>query len=58
MRKLVIENLIILIKGMPRMDPIMKELNSLIDGSKIDGEQKIEVSECLALIMRAKGKNV
>jgi hypothetical protein len=37
-RKLVIENLIILIKGMPRMDPIMKELNSLIDGSKIDGE--------------------
>ena len=47
-----------MIKGMPRMDPIMKELNSLVDGSKIDGEQKVEVSECLALVMRAKGKAV
>ena len=57
-RRIVIENLILLIKGVPRVDAIIKELNSLIEGSKVDGEQKIEVSECLALIIRAKGKAI
>jgi hypothetical protein len=30
--------LILLVKGQPRVDPIVKELVALLDGSKIDGE--------------------
>jgi hypothetical protein len=36
----VIENLILLAKGLVRVDPIVKELTALIESSKIDGEQK------------------
>lgn len=50
--------MILLVKGQPRVDPIVKELVALLDGSKIDGEQKELVSECLALIIRAKGKAI
>ena len=57
-RKVIIENLILLVKGVPRIDAIIKELNALVEGPKIDGESKIEVSELLALIIRAKGKAI
>ncbi len=45
-------------KGLLRVDPIVKELCSLIESSKIEGKQKEQVSECLALIIRAKGKSI
>lgn len=35
-RKCVMENLILLVKDVPRVDPIVKELTSLLEGSKID----------------------
>ena len=57
-RRIIMENLLLLIQSLPRIDPIVKELNSLIDGVKIDGDQKTTVSECLALIIRQKGKAI
>lgn len=57
-RKIVIECLLLLVKDTPRVDPIVKELTSLIDSDKINGEQKMEVSEMLALIIRTKGKSI
>lgn len=32
------DNMLLLIKGLPRVDPVVKELVSLIDGTKIDGQ--------------------
>ena len=58
MQKIVLENMILLVKGQPRVDPIIKELISIIEGSKVDGQQKELVSEGLALLIRAKGKNI
>ena len=57
-RRIIMENLLLLIQNLPRIDPIVKELNALIDGVKIDGDQKTTVSECLALIIRQKGKAI
>jgi len=38
-RKVVIECLLLLVEGTPRVDPIVKELVSLLDSeNKIDGE--------------------
>lgn len=42
----------------PKVDPIVKELTSQLDGDKIDGEQKVQVSLALALIIREKGKGI
>jgi len=42
----------------PKADPIVKELTSQLDGDKIDGEQKVQVSLALALIIREKGKAI
>lgn len=50
--------MLLLVKGLPRVDPIIKELASLLDGPKIDGQQKQIVAETLALIIRAKGKAI
>lgn len=36
-QKVVMENMLLLIKGLSRIDPIVKELYALVDGSKIDG---------------------
>ena len=58
LQRVVIENTILLVKGLLRVDPIVKELCSLIESSKIEGKQKEQVSECLALIIRAKGKSI
>lgn len=55
---MIIENLILLAKGLARVDPIVKELSQLIESTKIDGEQKEQVSEALALFIRAKGKAI
>ena len=57
-RRIILENLILLVQSLPRIDPIVKDLNALIDGTKIDGDQKTSVSECLALIIRSKGKAI
>ena len=57
-RRIILENLILLVQNVPRIDPIVKDLNALIDGAKIDGDQKTSVSECLALIIRVKGKAI
>jgi len=37
-RQLVVENLLLLIQMAPKADPIVKELTSLLDGDKVDGE--------------------
>ena len=37
-RQIVVENLLLLIQMTPKADPIVKELTSLLDGDKIDGE--------------------
>jgi len=57
-RQVVVENLLLLIKLTPKADPIVKELTSQLDGDKIDGEQKVQVSLALALIIREKGKAI
>jgi hypothetical protein len=57
-REVVIENLLLLIKMTPKADPIVKDLTSQIDGDKVDGEQKIQVSQALAFILREKGKAI
>jgi hypothetical protein len=41
-----------------KADPIVKDLTGQLDGDKIDGEQKIQVSQALALVLREKGKAV
>jgi len=58
LRKLVIENLLLLVKTIPKVDPIVKELNSLLDGDKLEREAKIEVAEALAIIIRTNGKSI
>lgn len=40
LQKVIIENLILLAKGLLRVDPIVKELGQLVESTKIDGEQK------------------
>merc|ERR1712086_1176300 len=57
-RYVVVENLLLLIKMTPKADPIVKELTSQLDGDKIDGEQKVQVSLALALVIREKGKAI
>lgn len=42
----------------PKIDPIVKELTSMLDGDKIDNNSKIEVSEILAIIIRLSGKTI
>mmetsp|Transcript_6656 Transcript_6656/g.11204 ORF Transcript_6656/g.11204 Transcript_6656/m.11204 type:complete len:314 (-) Transcript_6656:124-1065(-) len=42
----------------PKADPIVKELSAQLDGDKIDGEQKMQVSEVLGFILREKGKSI
>ena len=37
-RRIILENLILLVQNVPRIDPIVKDLNALIDGTKIDGD--------------------
>lgn len=37
-RKVVIECLLLLVNSTPRVDPIVKELTTLLDSDKIDGE--------------------
>jgi len=54
----VVENLLLLIKMAPKADPIVKELTTQLDGDKIDGEQKAQVSQALAFILREKGKAI
>ena len=57
-RRIVLENLVLLVASLPRIDPIVKDLNALVGGDKIDGDQKTSVSECLSLIIRLKGKAI
>lgn len=57
-RKSVQENLLILVKDVPRVDPIVKELSQLLEGQKIEPDQKEQVSESLAFIIRTKGKAI
>jgi len=57
-RQVVVENILLLIPMTPKADPIVKELTAQLDGDKIDGEQKIEASQALALILRTKGKAI
>jgi len=57
-RKSVLDNLMILVKDVPRVDPIVKELSQLLEGNKIEPDQKEQVSESLAFIIRTKGKAI
>lgn len=50
--------MLLLIKITPKIDPIVKELTSLIEGEKLDKDQKVEASEALALILKSNGKSV
>jgi hypothetical protein len=42
----------------PKADPIVKDLATQLEGDKIDGEQKVQVSQALCLILREKGKTI
>lgn len=57
-RKTVIECLMIFLKIAPRIDPIVKDLSTMIDGDKIDNLSKIEASEVLVLIISSGGKAI
>jgi hypothetical protein len=37
-RQIILENLLLLIQQLPRIDPIVKDLNALLDGTKLDGD--------------------
>lgn len=54
----MVENLLLLVKMTAKADPIVKDLTAQLDGEKIDGEQKVQVSQALALVLREKGKAV
>lgn len=41
-----------------KVDPIVKELATMIEGDKIDDIAKVEASEILALIIRSHGKSI
>jgi len=41
-----------------KVDPIVKELATMIEGDKLDLVAKVEVSEILALIIRIYGKSI
>ena len=58
MRKIVVDCLISFLKIAPKIDPIVKELTTMIEGDKLDNDQKIEVAEILALIIRMNGKAI
>jgi len=55
---LVIENLLLLVKTIPKVDPIVKELNAMLEGEKLERESKIEVAEALAVIIKLHGKGI
>jgi hypothetical protein len=55
-RKTVVECLIHFLKIAPKVDPIVKELASMIEGDKVDDVAKAEVAEVLAIIIRLNGK--
>ena len=57
-RQVVVENLLLLVKMTAKADPIVKDLAAQLDGDKVDGEQKVQVSQALALVLREKGKAV
>ena len=57
-RQVVVENLLLLVKMTAKADPIVKDLAGQLDGDKVDGEQKVQVSQALALVLREKGKAV
>ena len=57
-RLVVVGNLLLLSGMTPKADPIVKELTAQLDGDKIDGEQKVQVSQALACILREKGKSI
>lgn len=56
-RQVVVDNLLLLIKLAPKADPIIKDLSSQLEGEKVNGEQKMAVSQALALILREKAKS-
>lgn len=55
-RKTVVECLIHFLKIVPKVDPIVKELASMVEGDKVDEVAKAEVAEVLAIIIRLNGK--
>lgn len=55
-RKTVVECLLHFLKIAPKVDPIVKELASMVEGDKVDEVAKTEVAEILALIIRLNGK--
>ena len=42
----------LLIKITPKVDPIVKELSTLLEGDKLEKEAKVELAEVLALVLR------
>jgi len=57
-RKTVIEGLLLLIKIVPRIDPIVKDLLGHIESDKVDKEAQVEAAEALALILKSNGNKV
>ena len=41
-----------------KIDPIVKDLTSFVEGDKIDSLSKVEASEILAIIIRLNGKTI
>lgn len=57
-RQVVMDNLLLLVKLTPKADPIVKDLTSQLEGDKVNGEQKMAVSQTLALVLREKAKTL
>jgi hypothetical protein len=57
-RQEVVSCLIEFMKIAPKVDPIVKELSTMIEGDKLEEIAKVEVAEILAVIIRLNGKSI
>lgn len=54
----MVDCLVVFLKIAPKVDPIVKELTTMLEGDKLDNLSKIEVAESLAIIIRLNGKTI
>lgn len=57
-RQEVVSCIVEFMKIAPKVDPIVKELSTMVEGDKIEESAKVEVAEILAIIIRMFGKSI
>jgi len=57
-RNTVVSNLLLLVKLVPKCDPIVKELTTSLDQERVERESKTQVSEVLAYICKERGDKI